>query len=1049
MIKPNLLFNSSILKPRTTKKVVNKKIKFNKINITDASLILTDRNFIIKSINLNVRTTIKENITYLKVYSNHLNIKFKLLNKWFELSGAFKSILKLQGNYIKIMNFVWETENLIININGNLENKYYYMNIYTQGDLNKFLQPLLSDFSPHGNAYSHIRLIKDKNNIIKINTNIHVNTAKINDVVFDNLKTIIKWNSESKSAIIKTTYRNHINKKAALITAINKNNKFSINVFNLEAAKIIKLINITNEIPLKNLIKSGKIEIIKDNLKADLNMIKNPKVPEPFNLNGKLIINHNFKKEISRVYAKNIFNNSESASVKIFFNEKGSILNIDLNAKINDTKNINVYSTYYGDIDLNFLKLSKGKGNIKLRFSKIREKPELNINFDINNVLSNKQAIKNIRGRIVSISDKPSANFFINDKKINGEITLNKEYKKLIFKFKNIKAELNKTLKILDLNLNIYGNSIGNLTLEKDLKTNQFTLTGQIKSKKIKAFDYELKDYKSQLQSNLKNISLKNINFIYKKGIGNANIFLDFYKHKFDINGNVKGFDINAMNKNFNGKGDMNFNGKGEFFKDPVIINLELNRANYYEDRYFNIKSETLAYTNFSNYNTKTKGYIESKSKKSQFTININKKDDLYSGDFKIDIIDMDMLMPWENNKGKIEISGNIYSKQPESMNFKGIARFSGEQLVIPSFPHTIKNFEGYLIFNDLVFNLRTLTGKLGNGDIVSKGIIKIKDSKLSELNINFTGSNMKLYPMDRFTCTLNSSINIKLTKRNRILLKGDLIFSSVIWSREINEPIEFNTNSSITPSESKLLRMIDFNLNLRGKKNIKMINSFGKAQGRFNLKLLGSHSFPVLLGVIEADKGEIYFSDNAFKILKAKVFFNNRQFINPIIDIDAEAFIKNYRIRFRINGTAYHPKPQFSSTPPLPPQDILALLSLGELYNRASSTEIRSQIGTTSLLSSQLIEQIKSRAKKLFGIDILKFDPYIKGTSLEQNVSRITIGKAISKDLIVVYSTNISTLQKDIIYLQYNLSPMISIIGMRNEDGRFSIDIRFRKRNK
>ncbi|MCK4890464.1 MAG: translocation/assembly module TamB domain-containing protein, partial [Candidatus Aminicenantes bacterium] len=138
--------------------------------------------------------------------------------------------------------------------------------------------------------------------------------------------------------------------------------------------------------------------------------------------------------------------------------------------------------------------------------------------------------------------------------------------------------------------------------------------------------------------------------------------------------------------------------------------------------------------------------------------------------------------------------------------------------------------------------------------------------------------------------------------------------------------------------------------------------------------------------------------------------------------------------------------RPEFISSPPLPQQDIIALISLGELFQRSSSINISSEVGTTGLVTTALTDQIQKRVKKLFGIDMLKLDPDPTRSSLE-GISRLTIGKSISKDFLIVYSTDISRATRDVYFFQYQITPTISVIGKRNEEGRLSMDIRFRKR--
>ena len=75
-----------------------------------------------------------------------------------------------------------------------------------------------------------------------------------------------------------------------------------------------------------------------------------------------------------------------------------------------------------------------------------------------------------------------------------------------------------------------------------------------------------------------------------------------------------------------------------------------------------------------------------------------------------------------------------------------------------------------------------------------------------------------------------------------------------------------------------------------------------------------------------------------------------------------------------------------------------------------------------------------------------MKLDPDPTRSSLE-GTSRLTIGKSITKDFLIVYSTDISRATRDVYFFQYRVTPSISLIGKRNEDGRLSLDVRFRKR--
>jgi autotransporter translocation and assembly factor TamB len=372
------------------------------------------------------------------------------------------------------------------------------------------------------------------------------------------------------------------------------------------------------------------------------------------------------------------------------------------------------------------------------------------------------------------------------------------------------------------------------------------------------------------------------------------------------------------------------------------------------------------------------------------------------------------------------------------------VAVFSGQTLSIPSFSHSLDNFQATLTFDSMKFNLQSLSGEMGGGKVDGNGRLEIEHNQLQNLVFNLQGKNMFLYPMDRVSSRVNVDLTLKYLAK-KLLLSGNLGFLSANWQREIDEPFVFNTAAALATTESKIREMLQLDINMNGE-NIQIDNALGRINGKFKLKLSGTASFPVVLGVFEGNQGEIHFSDRSFSLLKAKLVFNNSLAIDPLITIESETFIQNYRIRFDIKGPASSAKPELVSSPPLPPQEVLALVSLGEAFTRKGSQEISSQLGSTALITTELAKEIKSRAKRLLGINLLRIDPILKSQSA-YDTTRLTIGTSITKNLIVVYSTNLSTTRQEIYYLQYQLSPAVSLIYMKNEEGRYSLDLRLRQR--
>jgi translocation and assembly module TamB len=85
-----------------------------------------------------------------------------------------------------------------------------------------------------------------------------------------------------------------------------------------------------------------------------------------------------------------------------------------------------------------------------------------------------------------------------------------------------------------------------------------------------------------------------------------------------------------------------------------------------------------------------------------------------------------------------------------------------------------------------------------------------------------------------------------------------------------------------------------------------------------------------------------------------------------------------------------------------------------------------------------------------LFGVSRIKVDP--QGLSTETNPSRgpqVTIEQQVANNLTLTYSTNVSQASQQIIQVEYNVTRNVSVIGIRDQNGVVSFDVRIRQRKK
>jgi translocation and assembly module TamB len=304
----------------------------------------------------------------------------------------------------------------------------------------------------------------------------------------------------------------------------------------------------------------------------------------------------------------------------------------------------------------------------------------------------------------------------------------------------------------------------------------------------------------------------------------------------------------------------------------------------------------------------------------------------------------------------------------------------------------------------------------------------------------------MTLSPLERSRALADGNLNL-IKNDQRFVLEGDFSIDRLLWRRELDEEFAFSSLSyPETDREPGFFDDMTLNIHLHADDNAWLENSLGQIQAKMDLTLAGNVFNPVVLGDIEAIEGTVFFQDREFNVIQGRVSFFNPARIEPYLNFKGETYVKDYHVNFSLEGLLEKLNPEFSSSPPLPPEDVLALLALGEAFRRTYHYDRSIGQSTASLLSFQLSEEAKKRAEQLFSIDRFRIDPFIMGSSSEMT-ARLTLGKKLSRNFFILYSTNLASQREEITRIEWELSNDFSIVGTRDETGRVSFDVKIHKR--
>jgi translocation and assembly module TamB len=209
----------------------------------------------------------------------------------------------------------------------------------------------------------------------------------------------------------------------------------------------------------------------------------------------------------------------------------------------------------------------------------------------------------------------------------------------------------------------------------------------------------------------------------------------------------------------------------------------------------------------------------------------------------------------------------------------------------------------------------------------------------------------------------------------------------------------------------------------------------------------------PSVLGRVSITQGTANLAGTTYQLDRGDVYFANPVRIDPLIDLDATAQVRDYDISVGIHGTIENLTTTYRSEPPLSQTDIIALLALGRTQEQSQIYQSEQSAAgvnstTNALLGGALNATVSNRVQKLFGVGQVKIDPNFVG-ALGQSTPRVTVQQQVSKDITLTYATNVNETTQQLIQAQIAITRQVSLIAVRDEAGVFSLLIKIRQRHR
>lgn len=379
----------------------------------------------------------------------------------------------------------------------------------------------------------------------------------------------------------------------------------------------------------------------------------------------------------------------------------------------------------------------------------------------------------------------------------------------------------------------------------------------------------------------------------------------------------------------------------------------------------------------------------------------------------------------------------------------------------------TFDRLNGRILFTSNQAQIESAEGYLGGGKFTANGgALFGQNLRLESFRVALDGTNVTVPLPEDFITTGDANLEFsgrRLTNNLRIQIAGNIRAKRSLYSQDIElaNIIGGRRDGSLSSGSSSTLAP-RFDLTIEGRDALIVQNNIADLTASVSLRLTGTTDNPQVSGRITANSGTLFFRKDRYVVQRGVLEFPPDTAIEPVIFLQAETEIQGYQVFVNLSGPLTDAEllnASVRSSPALPSQDVLSLITTGSLSNTEAGLPTFAQTGISTaaevLTDSIINEPIRKATDKLFGLNVFEIDPIISGQRLNAS-ARLTVGRQINNNLRVTYATNLSQDQNQVLALEYRVSNKLSVVAQyeqrslsnvtRNRDN-FSLEVRFRRR--
>jgi translocation and assembly module TamB len=360
-----------------------------------------------------------------------------------------------------------------------------------------------------------------------------------------------------------------------------------------------------------------------------------------------------------------------------------------------------------------------------------------------------------------------------------------------------------------------------------------------------------------------------------------------------------------------------------------------------------------------------------------------------------------------------------------------------------------LSNGNGVILFNGTTATIQKLTGESGGGKISVTGFAGLSPTQ-PIFNLHATANRVRT----RYAgISLTSSANIILAGgAHHSTLDGTVTIQRIAYSTS-SDAGSILSSASVPPSSpsapSALLSGMRLDVRIVTAPDLQVVTTYAeKLSLTSNLTLTGTAQDPGMVGHLSVTNGELVFFGNTYTVNTGSISFYNINSIQPILNLSLETTAQGVDVTLGVTGPVNDLKLSYRSDPPLSFEQIVELLATNTTPSDPTIAsqqptppqQSMSQMGESAVLGQAVANPLASRVQRVFGLTQFKIDPSISGSN-GQPSARITLQQKITSNVTFTYINDVTQANSEIIRVQYDITPKLSAVALRDYNGNVSLE--------